>query len=126
MTLGKFYLRLAAFSALMAVFIKSAQLYFYSVTNDIWLAYAFLVILTLAIYTLSARSLRMSIKNSMSIILGGMMFRMLITLFYIIIYWFSVNKDFRFIGAFLCLYLFFTVFEIYHLVANLRPDSKKQ
>jgi hypothetical protein len=126
MTLSKFSLRLLAFSALVA-----GILYVFFTRKGIldaavWGALIFFVILTFSLYAMSLRALRMSVKNSMSIILGTLVFRLFASLAYLITYiMVSGSRKPSFIIAFLILYLLYTVFEIYHLVVNLRPDSKK-
>lgn len=121
----QFLIRLAAFSGFTAIVVRLVQMYWLPIPSNIWFGLLFFVLLNTVIYLLSVRSLRMNTKNSMTIILSAMMFRMMMTLIYVIIYWFSVAKDFYFLGSFLFLYVLFTIFEIYHLVTNLRPDSKQ-
>lgn len=126
MTFGKFTLRLSAYSLVIAIALKLVLMKTDWVNSDIWFAYAFFIVLTLVIYYLSNFSLKMSVKNSMSIIFGSMFFRLFSSLIYIILYLlYTGNKDIPFTVAFMILFLLFQVFEIYHIVANLRPDSKK-
>ena len=126
MTFGKFSLRLAAFSGLVAVLL---QLIFQStdwLPNSLWWVFVFMVLLTLVIYAVSLRALSMNVKNSMSIIFGSMFFRMFSSLIFLISY-LVINdlKDIPYVVGFMCLYLLFQVFEIYHLVTNLRTDLNK-
>jgi len=52
--------------------------------------------------------------------------RLVFSIFPLLIYLlFSPEHDFPLIIAYILLYFFFTSFEIYMLVVNLRPDSKK-
>jgi len=126
MKLGTFLLRLLAFTALLAIILHFAFVKPERLSPAIWGVVGFFAALSLILYILSLRSLRMSVKNSMSIILGTLVFRLFASLAYLVTYvMVTGNRDPLFIGTFLILYLLFTVFEIYHLVANLRPDSKK-
>lgn len=124
---GKFILRLAGFSLLIAIVLQlllSTKSWF---STDVWGAFTFFVLLTLVIHLLSVRALAMSsVKNSMSIIFGTLFFRLFASFGYLIIYLVVTGKkDVPYTITFLILYLLFTIFEIYHLVTNLRPDSKK-
>lgn len=124
---GKFILRLAGFSLLIAIALQlllSTKSWF---STDVWGAFTFFVLLTLVIHLLSVRALAMSsVKNSMSIIFGTLFFRLFASFGYLIIYLVVTGKkDVPYTVTFLILYLLFTIFEIYHLVTNLRPDSKK-
>lgn len=126
MTFGKFSLRLAAFSLLVAVLIEVLLLKTTLLIPAIWGAFGFFVVLTLVLYYISIFSLKMSVKNSMSIIFGAMGFRLFASLIYIVAYTlYTGEKDIPFTISFMLLFLLFQVFEIYHIVANLRPDSKK-
>lgn len=126
MTFGKFSLRLAAFSGVIAL---AMQLVFTNtrfVLPDLWWVFVFFVVLTLIIYYISVYSLKMSVKNSMTLILGSMMFRLFSSLAYLISYLvITGSKDIPFVTGFMALYILFQVFEIYHLLANLRHDLKK-
>ena len=126
MSFGKFTLRLAAFSAVIAVLLQLIFHYTEWLPVSLWYAYAFLVVLTLAIYYLSVFSLKMSVKNSMSLIFGAMFFRLFSSLIFVIGYLvITGSRDISYVVGFMVLYLLFQVFEIYHLVANLRPDFKQ-
>ncbi len=126
MTFGKFTLRLAAFSGIIAV---ALQLIFSKtdlLPSSLWWAFGFMVVITLVIYYISVFSLRMNVKNSMSLIFGSMFFRLFSSLIFVISYLvFTGSRDIPYVVGFMLLYLLFQVFEIYHLVANLRPDLKK-
>jgi hypothetical protein len=125
MSFGKFTMRLAAFSAVIALVIKLVQTFYGLLPDAVWGAYVFFILLTLLIYKLTEMSLKMSVKNSMSITLGAMFFRLFSSFIYLVIYMIiNEQRDIPFVAAFMILYLLFTVFEIYHIVANLRPDSK--
>jgi len=126
MTFGKFTLRLAAFSGIIAV---ALQLIFSKtdlLPTSLWWAFGFMILITLIIYYISVFSLKMNVKNSMSLIFGSMFFRLFSSLFFVISYLvITGSRDIPYVVGFMLLYLLFQVFEIYHLVANLRPDLKK-
>jgi len=126
MNFGKFSLRLAAFSGVVALALQGVLMYTTWLEPNIWGAFAFFVILTLVIFAISTRALKMNVKNSMTLIFGAMFFRLFLSLIFLIGYLvISGKKDIPFAVGFMALYLLFQVFEIYHLVANLRPDLKK-
>ncbi len=77
-------------------------------------------------HLIGKRALAMNPKNSMSIFMGINAFRLIASFIYIVSYvGYTGTKDIPFVVALLILYVFFTMLEIYHLVTNLRPDSKK-
>ncbi len=126
MTFGKFTLRLAAFSAFLALILQLIFTNTSLLPTTLWWAFGFMVIITLIIYYISVFSLKMNVKNSMSLILGSMFFRLFSSLAFLIIYMvFTGSRDIPYVVGFMCLYLLFQVFEIYHLLVNLRPDLKE-
>lgn len=126
MNFGKFTLRLAAFSGIIAVALQLIFMYSTLLPASLWWAFGFMVLLTLVIYYISSFSLKMNVKNSMSLILGSMFFRLFSSLIFVISYLvITGSRDIPYVVGFMLLYLLFQVFEIYHLVANLRPDLKK-
>lgn len=89
-------------------------------------AFIFFATLTYAMHLIGKRALTMNAKNSMSIFMGINAFRLFASFIYIVSYIaYTGNKDIPFVAALLIFYVFFTMLEIYHLVTNLRPDSKK-
>jgi len=126
MTFGKFTLRLAAFSGIIAVALQLSFSQTDLLPTSLWWAFGFMVLITLIIYYISAFSLKMNVKNSMSLILGSMFFRLFSSLIFVISYLvITGSRDIPYVVGFMLLYLLFQVFEIYHLVANLRPEIKK-
>lgn len=126
MTFGKFTLRLAAFSAFLALILQLIFTNTSLLPQSLWWAFAFMVVITLIIYYISVFSLKMNVKNSMSLIFGSMFFRLFSSLIFLITYMvFTGSRDIPYVVGFMCLYLLFQVFEIYHLVVNLRPDLKE-
>ncbi|HCS21613.1 MAG TPA: hypothetical protein DIW47_13830 [Bacteroidetes bacterium] len=126
MTFGKFTLRLAAFSALLAVILQLIFTNTSLLPKVLWWAFGYMVVITLIIYYISVFSLKMNVKNSMSLILGSMFFRLFSSLLFLIIYMvITGSRDIPYVVGFMCLYLLFQVFEIYHLLVNLRPDLKE-
>lgn len=126
MTFGKFTLRLAAFSAFVALILQLIFSYTTLLPNTLWWAYAYMVVLTVIVYYISVIALKMNVKNSMSLIFGSMFFRLFTSLIFVIFYLvFTGSRDIPYVVGFMCLYLLFQVFEIYHLVINLRPDLKE-
>lgn len=99
----------------------------YDQGNVIWFALGFYVVLTIVSYewTLRANKLKNSkfvgrffLTTILRIILCGIFLAI-----YLII---SENRDKIFVVTFMILYLFYTMFEIYHLVTKLRPEKNRQ
>lgn len=96
-------------------------------TNWFWIATIFFSGLSLLVGWISLRGItsksNMVFMRSFFSALG---IRMFFGLIFITIYLFAVaEKDNMFIGYFLFLYLFFTIFEIYQLLAKLRTEKKE-
>lgn len=86
---------------------------------------SFFSFLTLFVYTAAFFSQRYGSKTALSVTLITFGIRLAVSLSYLLVYYkiFGFNS-LKFTIIFLSLYLLFTVFEIYHLVYNLRTDLK--
>ncbi len=122
----KFYIQLIILAALSILTIQ------FSLSDEILKSHLtgvsiFYTLLTALIYFISEfATKRSSAKNSLTIIMGTLVFRLLASIFALVIYYVFFGKpSILFVSGFFVLYLLFTVFEIYHLVTNLRPDSKQ-
>ncbi len=91
-----------------------------------WVIYSFFSLLTLLIYFFSVYGVRFSKTYSVYILLGGILIRLFLSLFLVLIYLshFKVNH-LIFITNFFSLYFLFTIFEMYCLLCNLRHQNKK-
>ena len=93
----------------------------------IWPALFYYSLLTLVVYFISASAMQKDNKTFITRIYSAIGIRMVFSLFPLGIYlWLSQQKNMPFILAYLILYFFFTAFEIYLLVSNLRPDFKNK
>lgn len=88
--------------------------------------YGFFVVLTCVVFGFAYFASRIkSQQNSLQLILFSFLFRLICSfLFFVIITSFTKDYSLLFTGNFFVLYLLFTVFEIYYLVAILRADFK--
>lgn len=121
-------IKLLAFTFIVAALIYGVQHFFPEVLKDntIWAAFDFYVGLTLIILWMAREGLKGSNKSFLKVVYGGMMMRLFFSILFLVIYLiFNEVRDKPFIIGFLILYLLFTMFEIYTLVVNLRPDLKQ-
>ena len=125
--LQRFFIRLVAFSALLSVIIYALQSYTVLIPKGTWGVFGFFFVVSLLIFMLSTFTLKASPAAALKLLLGTLMLRLFLSFGYFAIYVsFTGDYSFRFAIIFMILYLFFTVFENYHLVINLRPDSKNE
>lgn len=128
MEFKKILTKLVAFTIIVAALIYGVQHFFPDVLKDnmIWAAFGFYTALTFVILWMAREGLKGSNKSFLKVVYGGMMMRLFFSIFFLVIYLiFNEVRDKPFIVGFLILYLLFTIFEIYTLVANLRPDLKQ-
>lgn len=125
----KFYRDLVLLTVPLGIILAVMQSVFgwYDQGNVIWFTLGFYVVLTIVSYewTLRANKLKNSkfvgrffLATILRIILCGIFLAI-----YLII---SENRDKIFVVTFMILYLFYTLFEIYHLVTKLRPEKNRQ
>lgn len=125
MTKQAFYTRLTLFTLALAgiLFLIQSK---YDISQLIWGALAYFALLTMAVYVISQSGLKKDNKTFITRTYGAIGIRFLFSLFPLIIYFiFSPQKQLSFAFAYMFLYFFYTSFEIYCLVVNLRPDSNK-
>jgi uncharacterized membrane protein len=83
--------------------------------------------MTIGLHSLVSPYIDSKNKNFITIFLGTLGIRMLLSLAFLLLYLlFSTKKELPFISYYLLLYLFFAGFEIYLLLSKLRADSKKE
>ena len=89
-----------------------------------WAALGFFMTLNLLIHFLSINMLKSSQKSFLTFVYGSIAMRFIFSIFFVVIY-LMVNevRDKIVIVNFLILYLLFTTFELYHLVAKLRTEK---
>ncbi|MFT5725365.1 MAG: cobalamin biosynthesis protein CobD/CbiB [Bacteroidia bacterium] len=94
------------------------------VSNWSWGAMGFFFGLNLLIHFLSENMAKSSQKSFLTFMYGSIAMRFIFSIFFIVIY-LMVNevRDKIVIVNFLFLYLLFTTFELYHLVAKLRTEK---
>lgn len=125
----KFYLYLLILTLFLAGLLAAAQtlLGWYGQGNLIWFALGFYVLLSVVSfqYTLSAKHLENNRFVGRFLMTTGM--RIILCAIFLAIYLIiSVEREQSFVLTFMCLYLFYTIFEIYHLVIKLRPEKKSE
>lgn len=94
--------------------------------NLVWIALFYFYFLSIAIYFISKSGLKKDNKTFITRIYSSIGIRFIFSLSPLLIYLFFIpNKELSFIISYLLLYFFYTAFEIYFLVVNLRPDLNK-
>ena len=85
-----------------------------------------MAIITLIVYFASNLGLKLGEEYQSQILLAAIVFRLLFTLAFILIYTQRVRfNSLNFIIEFFSVYLLFTLFEIYCLLRNLRHQIRK-
>lgn len=121
----KYLISLLAFSLVVG-----ALIYFvggmFLISNLIWFAWAYLIGLSVASHIIASSGIHRDNKIFITRMYGSIGIRFIFSIFPLIIYLvFSKIKDVQLVIAYVLLYFFYTSFEIYHLVVNLRPDLKR-
>lgn len=125
----KFYAQLIILTLVLTLILAGLKfgLDWYPQGNVIWFALGFFTLLTAVTFqwTVSASKLknnafvkRFFLNTGLRIFFCGVFLAI-----YLII---SENRDKVFVVTFMLLYLFYTLFEIYHLVTKLRPEKNSQ
>ena len=93
----------------------------------VWYILAFFVLVTAGTFYITRLGISYDQDNFQLYYFGSMGFRMMLSIgvVCIYVYLFSEN-ELQFVLNFFALYFLFTGFEIYSLLANLRPNLKKQ
>lgn len=92
----------------------------------IWYTIGFFFTLTYSLYHLALMGLNKSQRTFSTAVFGSMTLRFIFSLLFLIICLIiSKEKNISFIVSFLLLYLFYTIFEIVHLVRKLRAEKSK-
>jgi hypothetical protein len=125
----KFYLNLIVFAFVLGILIygvQHLQTSFY-LNNWTYLVLVYLAILTAVNSWISFSGLKKDSRTFITRIYSSIGLRFVFGIGFLVIYLIiNPQKDLPFILAFLILYFLFTVFEIYFLVATLRPNSKSK
>jgi hypothetical protein len=118
-----FYLQLLTFTVILTIVILILQHFFPGkyIHKAVWGILIFYVLLTLILHYIAINAAKGNNNTFMTAVFGSIGFKLLLSVAFIIFYllndttnsvWFAIN--------FIVLYLFFTVFEIYSLLRNLR------
>ncbi|WP_347157471.1 hypothetical protein [Pontibacter chitinilyticus] len=124
-----FFRNLLIFSGIVGLVI-GALAYF---TGDalvhpyVWYVLAFFIFITAGTFYITRLGISYDNDNFQLYYFGSMGFRMMLSIgvVFIYVYLFSEN-ELQFVLNFFVLYFLFTGFEIYSILANLRPNLKKQ
>ena len=110
--------------------LTGALLYFTGnqlVHDFVWYIYGFFILVTALTFYVSRLGISYDEDNFQLYYFGSMGFRMILSIavIFIYVYLFSEN-ELQFVLNFFVFYFLFTGFEIYSLLANLRPNLKRQ
>nr|WP_246597000.1 hypothetical protein [Pontibacter aydingkolensis] len=93
----------------------------------IWYIFGFFVFVTALTFYISRLGISYDKDNFQLYYFGSMGFRMILSIGVIFVYVFLFSEnELQFVLNFFVLYFLFTGFEIYSLLANLRPNLKRQ
>ena len=123
-----FYPRLIVLTIVLAVLLFGVQNFQNKIVigNLSWYALVYFFVLTFIVYKISYSALAKNNQIFVGRIYSAIGIRFIFSVFPLIIYlMFVPQRQIPFIIVYLLLYFFYTAFEIYYLVVNLRPDSKK-
>lgn len=115
-------------TALLALGIFCFQQFALSIplSNLAWAALVYFLLLTLVTYKITQSGLPKDNKTFITRTYSAIGIRFVFSIFPLFIYLiFSPERQLSFAVVYLFLYFFYTAFEIYFLVVNLRPDLKK-
>ena len=128
MVKNKFYSSLILLTSVMALIIFCFQHLQNSISlnNLVWVALVYFLMLTLVTYKITNSALPKDNKTFITRTYSAIGIRFIFSIFPLFIYLiFSPIRELSFVVVYLLLYFFYTAFEIYYLVINLRPDLKK-
>ena len=128
MSQNLFFKKLSIFTLSVGVVILAVQqvLTKYPITNYAFILLAYYYALSFATGMITHSGLKKDNKTFMSRTYSAIGIRFVFSIFPLLIYLlFSNSRDLALIVVYILLYFFYTSFEIYFLVVNLRPDYKK-
>lgn len=118
--------KLVLFSLPIALLVFAIQ-HFFSMHSGIFAAQAYMILLTLINFKIAESGVKKDNQTFIKRIYGSMAIRFLFALFPLLLYFIFVRvKEIPLVLTYVLLYLFYTSFEIYLLVAKLRPDLKQK
>lgn len=131
--MSRFLLQFLAFAGLLATLLFGLRAAFGPALIHPLAGYVlgYLAVLTLVTYWVTARLVAVSPDNFMLAYFGGTVLRLLVSLGLVLAYLLRGGAHegrglYTFLGAFFSLYFLWAGFEIWAIVSNLRPFSKKQ
>jgi hypothetical protein len=96
-------------------------------SNLVWIALAYYFFLTLVTYKIMNSGFPKDNKTFITRMYSAIGIRFVFSIFPLFIYLiFSPERELSFAVVYLLLYFFYTAFEIYYLVVNLRPELKQK
>lgn len=126
MKIYRFIIRLLLYALAMAGIIYLLQRQTTIIPVGTWGVFAFFLGISLFIFVLSTFILKSSPATALRLLLGTLLLRLFLSFGYFAVYVYATgDTSVSFAAVFMILYLLFTIFENYHLVINLRPDSEK-
>ncbi|GAA4352100.1 hypothetical protein GCM10023185_11430 [Hymenobacter saemangeumensis] len=131
--MSRFIVQFAAFFLALAAMLAGVQAMWGSLLVHPLAFYtlAYMALLTLVTYWMTARLISASPDNFMLAYFGSMVMRLLLSLGLVLVHFYRGGATegqgtWTFLGAFFILYFLAAGFEIWAILTNLRPFSKKQ
>ena len=126
-TISRFTLKVLSFSLIIAgiIYILQNHIMPTLIHESVWKILSFFALLIWASGLFVQYLLKLSKENSSNILLGATVLRFLASSGFIaILLVLGVENKILFVGNFFAIYFLFLLFDIYSLMANLRPHSK--
>ncbi len=124
---GSTMAKIMLLTVLLSILVALLQ-YFLSpkfIHNNIWLIILFYTLLSLGTGTISEKLLRKKKYNSVSVLIGGVVFRLLASLSFVFVMLYLGDENILwFVVNFFAVYLLYLLFDIYGLITNLRLHLK--
>lgn len=121
-----FLKRLTIFTAILGVILYLAQQKF-GINNLCWLSLAYCYVLTNFTFYIANSGIKKDNKTFLTRTYSTIGIRLIFTIFPLFIYLlFSKVKELPLVISYILMYFFYTSFEIYHFVVNLRPDLNQK
>jgi hypothetical protein len=126
---SNFHKNLFLLTAICGALILAFQLFQnkWNLNSLVWVALIYFFSLTWVTFKISNSALGKDNKTFITRIYSAIGIRFIFSIFPLLIYLlFYPEREMPFIIAYLLLYFFYTAFEIYYLVVNLRPELKQK
>jgi len=127
LNLKRFLTLFTVFTVLLAAIAVSVDTAFLpgALVPKFWVIFGFIAFVTLIAYVVSSIGIKKGAENSIYILMGGITLKLLLCMAFVLVYLLKFRvKSLYFATEFFSLYFFYTAFEVYCLLRNLRHQNK--